>query len=82
MHTKTSKTHSPRGLQAPNTAKHRLQAADQNNSNRNMAMDDRYTAPSPALWPIGNHGFRGACDNTRCSGISRGVGYFTVSLID
>jgi len=37
MHTKTSKPHAPRGQQAPNTSKHKLQAADQNNSKSNRS---------------------------------------------
>jgi len=55
MHPKTRKPHTPRGLQTPNTVKHRLQAADQNNSKPTTNMDERHTAPGPTFWTIGNH---------------------------
>jgi hypothetical protein len=42
-------SHAPRGLQAPNIAKHGLQAADQNNSKPTTAMEGRYTASGQAL---------------------------------
>ena len=59
-----------------------LQISDLDNSKPPAAMVARYTGPGPALWPTGHHGLRGACDNTRCSGICRRDGYPIVLIID